>query len=110
MKNSICEECAYNSVNDKYCCDKCIRNPNITDMFKSIGDYYPLELNKNHIHLWEKTGKTKYSIAMFKYSKGGECWDLEFVGKRPLDKRVNSEKFFELVRLGYKSLEGKEEA
>jgi len=110
MKTNICEKCTYNNFSDKVLCSKCIRNPNITDMFKPLQDYYPLELKGTHIHLWEKDGSSKYTIAMFDYLENDECWELRFIGERPLDNRVDKEKFFELVQLGYKSLEGREEA
>jgi len=109
MNNKICGKCAYNSVSDRYCCNKCTQNPDFTNMFKPINDYYPLELKDTHIHLWEKGGSSKYTIALFKYLKSDECWELHFIGERPLDSRVNKEKFFELVQLGYKSLEGRKE-
>ena len=103
--NNICEKCSYANVAGKIQCKKCNINPKFENMFKPKNDYYPLELNEDHINLWNKNGKSKYTIALFKHNKHEDYWDLEFLGKRPLDDRVDRDKFFELVKLGYESLE-----
>ena len=60
---------------------------------------YPLELNESlHICLWSEDGKFKWTIAYF--YRGKEGYDLQFVGDRPLDSRVNWDHFRELVILG----------
>lgn len=60
---------------------------------------YPLELCDNHhICLWSQDGKFKWTVAYF--HKGKEGFDLQFVGDRPLDSRVNWDHFRELVILG----------
>ena len=63
---------------------------------------YPLELNANDLHicLWESGGKFKWTVAYFLDSKEGP--DLKFVGTRPLDRRVNWDKFRQCVEQGYR--------
>lgn len=60
---------------------------------------YPLELTASlHICLWSDNGAYKWTIAYFVAGKEG--YDLQFVGDRPLDDRVNWDHFRELVVQG----------
>jgi hypothetical protein len=60
---------------------------------------YPLELTSNlHICLWDEYGQYKWTIALFEH--GREGYSLRWVGDRPLDPRVDWEKFGEAVRQG----------
>lgn len=60
---------------------------------------YPLELGPDlHICLWDTQGEYKWTIAYF--VKGEEGYDLQFIGDRPLDERVNWEHFQEIIRQG----------
>jgi len=85
-------------------------NPKAANNFKSKDSFYPLELKGNHIHLWDTIGKSKITIAMFNYNRSEESWDLDFIGERPLDERVDKIKFFELIQIGFNNLRNKEEA
>ena len=60
---------------------------------------YPLELTKNlHICLWDEKGEYKWTIAM--WSKGEEGYSLEFIGDRPLNKRVKWKKLKSIIKQG----------
>jgi len=62
---------------------------------------YPLELSENlHIHLWAENGEYKWTIAM--WIRGKEGYSLEFIGGRPLDKRVKWKAFKKLIKQGQK--------
>lgn len=69
----------------------------------SDNHFYPLELDhKNHICLWDESGKFKWTIAYWLYN--GETAHLTFVGSRPLDERVDWDKFKQLIEIGQKFL------
>ena len=61
---------------------------------------YPLELNEKNLHicLWDEKGEYKWTIAM--WSKGEEGYSLEFIGHRPLNKRVKWKKLKSIVKQG----------
>lgn len=62
---------------------------------------YPLELTENlHICLWDEKGEYKWTIAM--WSKGKEGFSLEFIGDRPLNKRVQWKKLKAVIKQGQK--------
>ena len=62
---------------------------------------YPLELTENlHICLWDEKGEYKWVIAM--WSKGKEGYSLEFIGDRPLNKRVKWKKLKAVIKQGQK--------
>jgi len=103
-----CKHCIHDTDRDDGYCGKCNINPNHKNEFKSKDSYYPLELQDTHINLWNIDGKTKYTIALFTADSDG-YHDLSFVGDRPLDKRVDKTKFFELIDLGYKIFNKKNE-
>ena len=102
-----CDHCV---LKESDSCNFCTMNPKATNHFKSENDFYPLELSGYHIHLWEPHGSSKCTIAMFNYNRSEESWDLDFIGERPLDERVDKIKFFELIQIGFNNLRNKEEA
>ena len=62
---------------------------------------YPLELNENlHICLWDEKGEYKWTIAL--WGKGKEGYSLEFIGDRPLNKRVKWKKLKAIIKQGQK--------
>lgn len=62
---------------------------------------YPLELTKSlHVCLWDTEGRYKWTIAYWQKDKEG--YDLQFVGDRPLDKRVNWSHFRKIIVQGQK--------
>ena len=70
---------------------------------------YPLELSENlHIHLWAENGEYKWTIAM--WIRGKEGYSLEFIGGRPLDKRVKWKAFKKLIKQGQKLADKKFDA
>lgn len=104
--NNACGHCTYNNTDSTEVCNICNRNPLITDKFKSTDVFYPLEIQSTHINLWAEDGKYKWTIALFEYSSNEEVWDLKYIGKRPLDPRVDWNKLKELTQIGYDALEG----
>lgn len=62
---------------------------------------YPLELCPyGHICLWAINGEMKWTIAYLHSDQEGD-FDLQFVGDRPLDIRVNWLHFRECVEQGF---------
>ena len=60
---------------------------------------WPLELTEDlHICLWDEKGEYNWTIAL--WSKGKEGYALEFVGDRPLNKRVKWKKFKAIIKQG----------
>ncbi len=59
---------------------------------------YPLELTESgHICLWDEEGKYKWTIALFVPDREGG-FELQFVGDRPLDKRVKWKHLRKIVK------------
>jgi len=78
-----------------------MKEPKSTKHYKPIEDpkAYPLELNENlHICLWDEKGEYKLTIAL--WSKGKEGHSLEFIGDRPLNKRVKWKKLKAIIKQG----------
>ena len=78
-----------------------LKEPKNTKHYKPLETptAYPLELNENlHICLWDKKGEYKWTIAM--WSKGKEGYSLEFIGHRPLNKRVKWKKLKAIIKQG----------
>ena len=78
-----------------------LKEPKNTKHYKPLEEprAYPLELNENlHICLWDEKGEYKWTIAM--WSKGEEGYSLEFIGHRPLNKRVKWKKLKSIVKQG----------
>ena len=66
---------------------------------QEIPAMFPLELTKEfHICLWDESGEYKWTVALWRFGKEGP--ELEFVGDRPLDKRIDWRNFEALVRQG----------
>jgi hypothetical protein len=60
---------------------------------------YPLELTENlHICLWDEEGEYKWTIALWR--KNREGYSLEFIGDRPLNKRVKWKKLKAIIKQG----------
>ena len=53
-----------------------------------------------HITLWSTDRKYRLTIAYF--AENSEGYYLQFVGDRPLDKRVNWRRFRKLIEMGQK--------
>ena len=78
-----------------------MKEPKSTKHYKPLETptAYPLELNENlHICLWDEKGEYKWTIAM--WSKGKEGYSLEFIGHRPLNKRVKWKKLKSIIKQG----------
>ena len=102
---SVCKNCIHNQDGHDCYCSTCNVNPLHKNNFNSTSEYYPLELRGTHIIQWMEDGDYCISIAIFKYSKSEECWDLDFVGDRPLDKDVNWDDFKSLIKIGFEMQE-----
>ena len=61
----------------------------------------PLELTHRDLHicLWSESECYKWTIGYFEFDSEGPRF--KFVGERPMDARVDWEKFRELIKLGY---------
>lgn len=102
-KTNNCSMCVFNkSLNT---CNSCTINPLFSNKFTASDKYYPLEINGTHINLWSQNGKTKISIAIFKHNASENEWDLEFIGIRTLDPRVDWIILKKLITIGYNTLE-----
>jgi len=78
-----------------------MKEPKSTKHYKPLETptAYPLELNENlHICLWDEKGEYKWTIAL--WSKGKEGYSLEFIGHRPLNKRVKWKKLKAIIKQG----------
>lgn len=98
---STCKNCIHNQDGHDSYCNKCIVNPAFKSNFQSTSEYYPLELRGTHIIQWLNDGEHCISIAIFKYSKSEGCWDLNFVGNRPLSTDVNWYDFRAIIEIGF---------
>jgi len=88
-----------------------MKEPKSTKHYKPLETptAYPLELNENlHICLWAENGEYKWTIAM--WIRGKEGYSLEFIGGRPLDKRVKWKAFKKLIKQGQKLADKKFDA
>jgi hypothetical protein len=80
--------------------EKIMRSDKAKDWRISSEGSLPLELTKeNHICLWSADETYKWTIGYFELE--GEGPRFKFVGERPMDARVDWEKFRELIKLGY---------
>jgi len=101
---STCKICIHNQDGHDDYCNNCTVNPAHKNNFKSNSEYYPLALRGTHIIQWFDDGEHCMSIAIFKYYKSEEYWDLAFVGNRPLINGVNWDDFRSLVEIGFNML------
>ena len=78
-----------------------LKEPKSTKHYKPLETptAYPLEMNENlHICLWDEKGEYKWTIAL--WGKGKEGYSLEFIGDRPLNKRVKWKKLKAIIKQG----------
>ena len=98
QETNICNRCDHKGTCNT---SDCIYNPNAKNLFISANQYYPLELNGDHIYLWDVYGKAKYTIALFRYDEKEESWSIQTIGSRIIDDRVNYKHLYELYKLGF---------